>query len=86
MQFIRKLCRLNVQILLFSNDGYTLEKACKIMNNQIYNILNDMSVYLSITQMKNRQSVLIERLEEVHEELENTSNIMYLIKFMAAKL
>ncbi|MBI9014769.1 MAG: tyrosine-type recombinase/integrase [Clostridiales bacterium] len=55
------------------------------MNNQIYYILNDMSVYLSMTQMKHLQGVLIERLEEVHEELENTSNTMYLIKFMAAK-
>ncbi len=55
------------------------------MNNQIYNILNDMSVYLSMTQMKHLQGVLIDRLEEVHEELENTSNIMYLTKFIAAK-
>lgn len=51
------------------------------MKNQVYNILNDMSEYLSMTQMKHLQGVLIERLEEV----ENTSNIMYLTKFIAAK-
>ncbi len=55
------------------------------MKNQIYNILNDMSAYLSMTQMKHLQGVLIERLEEVQEEVENTSNIMYLTKFIAAK-
>ena len=55
------------------------------MNNQIYNILNDMSVYLSITQMKYLQGVLIKRLEEVHEEQESTSNITYLTKFISAK-
>lgn len=55
------------------------------MNNQIYNILNDMSVYLSMTQMKLLQGVLIERLEEVNEDLEDTSNITYLTKFIAAK-
>ena len=38
-----------------------------------------------MTQMKHLQGVLIERLEEVQEEVENTSNIMYLTKFIAAK-
>lgn len=65
--------------------GTLHKKECKIMKNQIYNILNDMSVYLSLTQMKHLQGVLIERLEEVQEEVENTSNIMYLTKFIAAK-
>ncbi|MGB3365995.1 MAG: hypothetical protein WBA54_00780 [Acidaminobacteraceae bacterium] len=37
------------------------------MNNQIYNILNDMSVYLSMTQMKHLQRVLIERIEEIYQ-------------------
>lgn len=55
------------------------------MKNQVYNILNDMSAYLSMTQMKHLQEVLIERLEEVQEEVENTSNITYLTKFIAAK-
>lgn len=55
------------------------------MKNQIYNILNDMSLYLSMTQMKHLQGVLIERLEEVQEEVENVSNIIYLRKFIAAK-
>ena len=55
------------------------------MNNQIYNILNDMSAYLSMTQMKLLQGFLIERLEGVHEELENTNNITFLTKFIAAK-
>jgi len=53
--------------------GTLYKKECKIMNNQLYYILNDMSVYLSMTQMKNLQVVLIERLEEVYEEFENTS-------------
>jgi integrase/recombinase XerD len=65
--------------------GTLYKKECKIMKNQIYNILNDMSAYLSMTQMKHLQGVLIERLEEVQEEVENTSNIMYLTKFIAAK-
>lgn len=55
------------------------------MKNQVYNILNDMSAYLSMTQMKHLQGVLIERLEKVQEEVENTSNITYLTKFIAAK-
>ena len=55
------------------------------MNNQIYNILNDMSLYLSMTQMKQLQRILIERLEGVQEELKCIDNSTYLTKFVAAK-
>ncbi len=56
------------------------------MNNQIYSILNDMSVYLSMTQMKHLQGVLVKRLEEVViEDLEDVSNATHLNKFIAAK-
>ncbi len=66
--------------------GTLYKKECKIMNNQIYSILNDMSVYLSMTQMKHLQGVLVKRLEEVViEDLEDVSNATHLNKFIAAK-
>jgi len=55
------------------------------MNNQIYNILNDMSVYLSMTQMKYLKRILIERLGEMQEERKCIDNNTYLEKFVAAK-
>ncbi len=37
------------------------------MDNQIYNILNDMSDYLNVSQMKKLQEILIKRLEGTNE-------------------
>lgn len=55
------------------------------MQNQIYNILNDMSENLNITQMKQLQEVLLKRLHENVEMIEVTDNQEYLDMFLAAK-
>ena len=54
------------------------------MQNQIETILNDMSDYLNITQMKQLQESLLKRLEyEINEEV--IENNEYLIMFLSAK-
>lgn len=55
------------------------------MKNQIYNILNDMSDSLNISQMKRLQEILLKRLEENDEVVENMDNQDYLEIFLAAK-
>lgn len=55
------------------------------MQNQIYNILNDMSECLNITQMKQLQEVLLKRLLETDEPIETSDNQEYLEMFLAAK-
>lgn len=47
------------------------------MNNAMFNILNDMSEHLNMTQMKKLQEVLIERLESSHEEIDYATNASY---------
>ena len=55
------------------------------MNNTLFNILNDMSEHLNISQMKMLQEVLIKRLEETNREVEFSSNENYMEKFLTAK-
>lgn len=55
------------------------------MKNQIYNILNDMSDKLNISQMKYLQEILLKRLDENEEVAENIGNQNYLEIFLAAK-
>lgn len=55
------------------------------MKNQIYNILNDMSDKLNISQMKYLQEILLKRLDENEEIVENIENQDYLEVFLAAK-
>lgn len=55
------------------------------MDNQIYNILNDMSDHLNVSQMKKLQEVLIRRLEDAREETETITNTAYLDMFLTAK-
>lgn len=55
------------------------------MKNQIYNILNDMSDKLNVSQMKYLQEILLKRLEENEEIVENIGNQNYLEMFLAAK-
>lgn len=55
------------------------------MQNQIYNILNDMSESLNITQMKQLQEVLLKRLQETDEPIETSDNQEILEMFLAAK-
>lgn len=55
------------------------------MNNQIYNILNDMSAYLSMTLMKHLKRMLIERLGGMQEERKCIDDNTHLEKFVAAK-
>ena len=55
------------------------------MQNQIYFILNDMSEYLSVSQMKRLQEVLLKRLD-IQEPLEqNVENTEYVEMFLSAK-
>lgn len=55
------------------------------MQNQIYNILNDMSESLNITQMKQLQEVLLKRLQETDVPIETSDNQGFLEMFLAAK-
>lgn len=55
------------------------------MDNQIYNILNDMSELLNVSQMKKLQEVLIRCLEEPEKEAETVTNMDYLEMFLTAK-
>ena len=55
------------------------------MDNQIYNILNDMSDHLNVSQMKKLQEVLIRRLEDARAETETITNTAYLEMFLTAK-
>ena len=55
------------------------------MNNAVYNILNDMSEYLNVSQMKKLQEILIKRLEHTDIELTNSSNDTYMNMFLTAK-
>lgn len=55
------------------------------MNNAMFNILNDMSEHLNMTQMKKLQEVLIERLESSHEEIDYATNGSYMEMFLTAK-
>ena len=57
------------------------------MSNQIYDILNDMSPYLNISQMKKLQETLIFRLAEnnASETLEQASNIDYMNMYLSAE-
>lgn len=55
------------------------------MENQIYNIISDMSDVLNIAQLKKLQEVLIERLESDSIRFEEIDNISYLEMFITAK-
>lgn len=55
------------------------------MDNQIYNIISDMSDVLNIAQLKKLQEVLIERLESDSIKHEEIDNITYLEMFITAK-
>lgn len=55
------------------------------MDNQIYDIINDMSEVLNVAQMKRLQEVLIERLVTHQTEQEENDNILYLDMFLTAK-
>lgn len=55
------------------------------MQNQIDNILNDMSESLNIIQMKELQEVLIKRLVNETEDIEKIENDEYMEMFLSAK-
>ena len=54
------------------------------MENQIYNILNDMAEFLNVMQMKKLQKVLIYHLNEAKQVQEEISNEKYLEMFLTA--
>ena len=55
------------------------------MDNQIYNIISDMSEMLDIAQMKKLQEVLIARLTVINTNSEENNNSSYLEMFLTAK-
>ena len=55
------------------------------MENQIYNILNDMSDFLNIAQLKKLQEILTKRLDGDDLMAEEISNHSYLDMFLTAK-
>lgn len=55
------------------------------MENQIYNILNDMSKYLNVSQMKSLQEVLLKRLCYDDTPVEIIKNETFLERFLDAK-
>ena len=52
---------------------------------KLVNILNEMAEYLSISQMKKLQEVLLKNMKEQEESISETSNYDYLKMFIAAK-
>jgi integrase/recombinase XerD len=55
------------------------------MEEKLVTILNEMADYLSISQMKKLQEVLINTLKEGSEEKKHISNEEYLKMFLTAK-
>lgn len=56
------------------------------MKNVVYNVLNDMSDYLDISQMKHLQEILINRLsDESDDEYKHVENLDYVDLFLSAK-
>ena len=54
------------------------------MEEKLVNILNEMAEYLSISQMKKLQEVLLKNMKEQEESISETSNYDYLKMFIAA--
>lgn len=61
------------------------EKGDTGTEEKIVNILNEMAEYLSISQMKKLQEVLLKTLNEKEIEKKRVSNVEYLSMFIAAK-
>lgn len=59
------------------SDILSAKRRYQKMDNQIYNILNDMSDYLNVSQMKRLQEILIKRLEGTNEAAEAVTNDAY---------
>ena len=55
------------------------------MEEKIVTVLNEMAAYLSITQMKKLQEVIVKTFAENEAEKVNISNEEYLNMFLAAK-
>lgn len=55
------------------------------MEEKLVNILNEMAEYLSISQMKKLQEVLLKNMKEQEENISERSNYDYLKMFIAAK-
>ena len=55
------------------------------MEEKLVKILNEMAEYLSISQMKKLQEVLLKNMKEQDEHVLETDNYDYLEMFIAAK-
>ena len=65
---------------------YSLIKGVYSMKNVVYNVLNDMSDYLNISQMKHIQESLIDRIvEKSEDECDQIDNLDYMELFLSAK-
>lgn len=84
--FNPKIIELQYTRFFGQNLLYFLQKQeCRKMENQIYNILNDMAEFLNVMQMKKLQKVLIYHLNEAKQVQEEISNEKYLEMFLTAK-
>lgn len=66
-------------------DDGTFEKECTIMEEKIVLILNEMSEYLSIAQMKKLQEVILKTFAENEPRKSEISNYEFLNMFLDAK-
>ena len=55
------------------------------MEEKLVKILNEMAEYLSISQMKKMQEVLLKNMKEQEDSISETTNYDYLEMFIAAK-
>lgn len=55
------------------------------MKKMIYNVLNEMAEYLSVSQLKKLQEVMLRFLSKHEKEPEPASNSEYLTMFLDAK-
>ena len=55
------------------------------MEEKLVKILNEMAEYLSISQMKKLQEVLLKNMKEQEDSISETTNYDYLEMFIAAK-
>lgn len=63
----------------YGGRGYTS------MEEKIVVVLNEMSEFLSLTQMKKLQEIMLREFSENRTEKEDLSNIEYLVRFLEAK-
>lgn len=69
----------NIRVILVEKRGITR------MKKMIYDVLNEMAEYLSVSQLKKLQEVMLRFLDQNEKEPEPASNFEYLAMFLEAK-